>query len=74
MHVFSLCYVNICNCERISYLNVLPSILRCFHLKVILHGFVHFAWMFACVFHLNVIFKINQGPPQPPLYFEPLPC
>ena len=36
--------------DGISYLNVFSSILRCFHLKVILHGFVHFEWIFVGFF------------------------
>ena len=39
------------------------SILRCFHLKVILHGFVHFAWMFGCFFIWTLFSKSLKGPP-----------
>ena len=51
-------------------------ILRCFHLKVILHGFVHFAWNLHA-FHLNVIFQIILGVPNlhcilSHFYVEPL--
>ena len=47
----------------IGFFECFASFLRCFHLKDILHGFVHFAWMFA-FFHFNVIFKMNQGVPN----------
>ena len=68
-------YIYICNCERISYSNVFFQYFEMFSFKS------YFAWicsfcMDVCMFffHLNVIFKINQGVPQPPLYFEPLLC
>ena len=69
-----LIYIYICNCERISYLNVFLVFWDVFIWKLfcmdlfILHGCLH------VFFHLNGIFKINQGVPQPPLYFEPLLC
>ena len=41
--------------ERI-FIECFASILRCFHLKVIVHGFVHFAWILH-VFSLERCFK-----------------
>ena len=38
-------------------------ILRCFHLKVILGGFVHFALMFACFFIRTFFSKLIKGSP-----------
>ncbi len=70
-------YLFICSFDWISPLNVFSSILKCFHLKFILDGFVHFALIFAGFFHLNVIFKINEGIPNlhcilSHFYVEPL--
>ena len=80
----SKCMLNVCVNVTFIYIYIyvqfdrifiecFASILRCFHLKVILHGFVHFAWIFACVFIGTLFSKLIRGP-QPPVYFEPLLC
>ena len=55
-----------CKCyifDRI-FIECFASILRCFHLKVILHGFVHVAWIFACVFIGTLFSKLIKGYPS----------
>ena len=57
-------YIFFFNFDRISFLNVFPGILRCFELKDILHGFVHFAWIVACFFFTWTLFsKLIKGSP-----------
>ena len=55
-------YIYICNFDRI-FIECFASILRCFHVTVILHGFVHFAWIFACVFIGTLFSKLIKGSP-----------
>ena len=47
----------------IGFCECFASILRCFHLKNMLHGFVHFAWIFACVFTGTLFSKLTKGSP-----------
>ena len=54
-YIYKYIYTYICNFDRILF-ECFASILRCFQLKVILHGFVHFAWILH-VFSLERCFQ-----------------